>query len=106
MKITLSLSFVAIGMFSSGSASAKDHAVSQKGKAFAVEEITVAAGDAVTFKNDDETSHNVFSSTEGAKFNLGIQKPGLESSQKFATAGTFEVRCAIHPKMKLKVVVK
>src|SRR4051812_4892426 len=84
---------------------AAEQKVTQKGKAFSVEEITLKAGDTLVFKNDDDTSHNVFSASDGAKFNLGIQKPGTEASQKFATPGVIEIRCAIHPKMKLKVTV-
>lgn len=95
-----------LGFAPAGLAVAKEHVVNQKEKQFSAEEITVAVGDSVLFKNDDDTSHNVFSTKEGAKFNLGIQKKGAESSHKFETAGTFEVRCAIHPKMKLKVVVR
>jgi len=89
-----------------GVALAKDHSVSQKGKAFSVETLNVGIGDTIVFKNDDDTSHNVFSTTDGHKFNLGIQKQGTENSHKFEKAGEVEVRCAIHPKMKLKVVVK
>lgn len=88
------------------SAVAKDHLISQKGKAFSAEELTISVGDKVVFKNEDDTSHNVFSSGEGMKFNLGIQKQGAESSHSFDKPGTVEVRCAIHPKMKLKIVVK
>lgn len=85
---------------------AAEHTVNQKGKAFSVQEITVAVGDTVNFKNDDDTSHNVFSSTAGHEFNVGIQKAGVASVQKFDKAGTIEARCAIHPQMKLKVTVK
>lgn len=107
MKQLLCLFFAAAtGVIHSGSAAAKDHGVSQKDKAFSTGEITIGVGDTVIFKNDDDTAHNVFSATDGGKFNLGIQKQGIESSHKFETPGTVEVRCAIHPKMKLKVVVK
>ncbi|MCX6126252.1 MAG: plastocyanin/azurin family copper-binding protein [Proteobacteria bacterium] len=85
---------------------AKEHSVSQKNKAFSQDSLTIAAGDTVIFRNDDDTSHNVFSSTEGNKFNLGIQKQGADSKQIFSKAGEVEVRCAIHPKMKFKVIVK
>ena len=94
-----------ISLAAPGLALGKDQVVTQKAKQFSVAEITIAAGDKLVFKNDDDTSHNVFSSADGSKFNLGIQKPGSESSQAFAAAGTYEVRCAIHPKMKLKVTV-
>lgn len=84
----------------------KNHEITQKGKAFSAESITIASGDSIVFKNDDDTSHNVFSTSEGFKFNLGIQKPSTESSMKFEKTGDFEIRCAIHPKMKLKVTIK
>jgi len=87
-------------------ASAQDLKITQKGKQFSKEEVTIKVGDTITFENDDDTSHNVFSSSEGAKFNLGIQKQGASSSHKFEKAGVVEIRCAIHPKMKLKVEVK
>lgn len=93
-------------VYSTGIHGATDHTVTQKGKLFSTEELTIAVGDSVVFKNDDDTSHNVFTASEALKFNLGIQKPGTDSKQKFENAGTFEVRCAIHPKMKLRVVVK
>lgn len=85
---------------------AADHVISQKGKQFNPPEITIKAGESVSFKNDDDTSHNVFSSGDNSKFNLGIQKPGSETKQTFAAAGETVIRCAIHPKMKLKVIVK
>ena len=80
--------------------------VSQKDKAFSEKEITIKPGEAVTFKNDDTVAHNVFSATEGMEFNLKNQAPGSESSQTFDKEGDCEIRCAIHPKMKLTVHVK
>lgn len=106
------LSSISLVLISSGlspfmsKAFAKEHVITQKGKLFSTEEITIAPGDTVVFKNDDDTSHNVFSASEGQKFNLGIQKAATQNSHKFASAGTAEVRCAIHPKMKLKVNIK
>lgn len=87
-------------------AMAKEHVISQKGKQFSQAEITISPGDTILFKNDDDTSHNVFAMSEAMKFNLGIQKQGADVSQKFEKAGEGEIRCAIHPKMKLKVTVK
>ena len=40
------------------------------------------------------------------KFDSGDQEPGSKTSVKFPVAGTFDVLCAIHPKMKLTVHVK
>lgn len=82
------------------------HSVSQKDKTFSSAALTVKAGDSIVFKNDDDVTHNVFSNTAGNEFNLKTQAPGASSSVTMKTAGTVEVRCAFHPKMKLTVTVK
>ncbi len=83
-----------------------EHAVSQKNKEFSQAELTVKPGDKVVFSNDDEVTHNVFSNSPCCKFNLKTQAPGDKSSVTFEKEGDVEVRCAIHPKMKLTVHVK
>jgi plastocyanin len=80
--------------------------VSQKNKTFSRSEIRLRVGDSVTFTNNDDVSHNVFSSSDGLKFNLKRQQPGSSLSVAFRTRGTAEVRCAFHPAMKLVVVVE
>jgi plastocyanin len=84
---------------------AANHTVIQKDKKFAEAEITVSKGDSVFFKNDDAITHNVFSMTPGMSFDLKTQKPGEASEIKFAKAGRAEVKCAIHPQMKMFVTV-
>ena len=74
--------------------------------AFSTQEITVKPGDTVVFANDDDVAHNVFCNNPDCKFNTKIQNPGVKSPVKFDKEGTYEVRCAIHPKMKLTVTVK
>ena len=86
-------------------AAAEDHVVSQKGKQFQPEAVQVRVGDRVLFQNDDETTHNVFSRTQGAAFNVGLQEPGSSSPVTFEKAGPVEVRCAIHPGMRMIVEV-
>jgi plastocyanin len=81
------------------------HVVTQKGKSFSVPEIHVKVGDVVSFKNDDDVSHNVFSVSKLQPFNTKMQTPGSEAAVTFTTEGTIEVRCAIHPGMKMLVQV-
>lgn len=88
-----------------GPALAADMVVTQRDKAFEPGAITVKTGQTVTFRNDDKVAHNVMSRTPGHDFNLKLQKPGEESEVTFDTPGTVEVRCAIHPRMKLTVNV-
>ena len=50
--------------------------------------------------------YNVFSSTEGFRFNMKRQPPGASAGVPFMTRGTAQIRCVIHPGMKLTVVVE
>lgn len=77
--------------------------VVQKGRAFRPVEITLNRGDTVTFTNDDSYIHQVyvtglFDSTEKA--------PGENLNETFPSSGTFQVRCHIHPTMKMTVKVR
>ena len=83
-------------------AQAADHRVIQKDRRFNPPEIVVKAGDTLTFTNDDEFIHQMYSD---GLFDSDERKPGQSLTQAFARTGTFEVRCRIHPKMKLTVRV-
>lgn len=85
---------------------AAGHPVSQKGKVFAPGTITVKAGDAVTFKNDDDVTHNAFSTSKGNEFNAKAQTPGSSADVVFKTKGKVAVKCAFHPGMSLVVNVE
>ena len=63
-------------------------------------------GEKLVFKNNDSVTHNVFSISKVNPFAIKIQQPGQESTIEFKDEGVSEVRCAIHPKMKLLVTVK
>jgi plastocyanin len=84
----------------------KDHTVTQKNREFSTTEITIKPGESVVFKNDDEVTHNVFSTSKANAFTIKVQAPGASSSVDFKEEGVTDVRCAIHPKMKLAVTVK
>src|SRR4051812_15946177 len=81
------------------------HVVRQKGKSFSVAELHVKVGDVVEFKNEDDVSHNVFSVSKIQPFNTKMQTPGSDAAVTFTNEGTIEVRCAIHPGMKLQIQV-
>jgi plastocyanin len=80
--------------------------VGQKNKTFSVPLLLIKPGDQVTFDNDDQITHNVYSTQKGGSFNLKAQAPGESTTITFVKEGTFEVRCAFHPKMKMFVIVK
>jgi plastocyanin len=79
-----------------------DQTIVQKGRRFAPAEVTIHRGESLTFTNDDEFIHQVYA--EGL-FDSEEKEPGDNLTEGFTNAGTFEVRCHIHPKMKLIVHV-
>ncbi|HYC71569.1 MAG TPA: cupredoxin domain-containing protein [Opitutaceae bacterium] len=87
------------------SGGAGDIVISQKDKAFAPGSVEVKVGQTIEIHNDDATVHNAYCQTGEFKYNSGPQQPGTRSRLTFATPGVYEVRCAIHPKMKLAVTV-
>lgn len=105
--IATTLTAIALTGFAAGSAVAEDEVkITQKGKKFSEKQITLKPGQKVTFVNDDSVAHNVYTIVNGKKKDLGLQKPSEEGSIAFDAAGTYRVRCAIHPRMKLVVKVE
>lgn len=71
--------------------------------AFAPATLTVRAGGTVTWTNRDEEPHTVAAS-DGSFHSPGMGT-GATFSRTFATPGTFEYVCSIHPMMRGTVVV-
>jgi plastocyanin len=82
------------------------HKVEQKGRAFSTTEIVIRPGERIEFCNSDDVTHNVFSKSAANAFNIKTQMPGNSSVIEFKNEGSTEVRCAIHPTMKLMVHVR
>ena len=85
---------------------AASHVVTQKGKVFAPGAVTVKIGDTLSFKNDDDVTHNAFSTSKGNEFNAKAQTPGSTAEVVFKTRGKVAVKCAFHPGMSLTVDVQ
>jgi plastocyanin len=75
-------------------------------KQFSTSEVKVGHNDMLIFVNQDEVVHQIFSSTDGLRFNLKRMPPGAASGVKFVNRGVAEVRCAIHRDMNMKVVIE
>jgi plastocyanin len=82
------------------------HTIVQQGRAFRPGEITINKGEALTFTNDDEFIHQIYVNGNNFNFDSDERAPGQNLTETFTQSGTFEVRCHIHPKMKLVVHVK
>ena len=73
-----------------------------KGFAFVPSEITVNAGDAVTWINRDSASHTL----SGKDWDSGVLARGATFSRTFDSSGTYTYECEFHPSMVGRVVVK
>jgi plastocyanin len=98
---------LAIPLLFGVAASADDsHTIVQLGRAFQPGEVTIAAGDTLTFRNQDEFIHQIYVKSDTMNFDSDEQPPGRDVLLRFTASGTFRVRCHIHPKMLLIVHVK
>ncbi len=90
----------------SGIADAAEYTIFQKGKQFSVKILSAQVGDTVVFVNDDRFAHNIYSETPGFEFNYRKQMPGEKDILVLDKVLVFDVRCAIHPRMKMTISVK
>jgi plastocyanin len=72
--------------------------------AFTPEEITIAAGESVTWTNDDGAPHGL-EYRDGAP-GVNPLLPGAAFSRRFDKPGTYEYNCSVHPYMTGRVVVR
>jgi len=72
--------------------------------AFEPAQITIAAGQRVTWTNDDGAPHGVRFANGLAGQDLML--PGQSFAQTFATPGVYEYVCSVHPYMTARVTVR
>ena len=99
------MAIAAAGVFVCTAAQAETYTIYEQGKRFDYKEITISKGDSITFVNQDIYTHNVYSVTKGHEFDFGAQEPERTVTFEFTNPGEVVIRCAIHPKMKLRVTV-
>jgi plastocyanin len=85
---------------------ASELVIGQKGRLFSPGTVTIQAGESLVFQNDDAVSHHVYSSTKGQEFDLETVGPGKRMSRTFSKKGRVDVRCGLHPGMRLVVSVE
>lgn len=71
---------------------------------FTPAEITIAAGESITWTNDDGAPHGL-AYEDGAK-GTDLLLPGASFSRRFDRPGTYDYSCAVHPYMTGRVVVR
>ena len=72
--------------------------------AYAPSPISIAAGDTITWTNNDNTAHT--SAGDDGSWNSGSIAPGASFSRTFPSAGVFSYHCTIHPGMVGTVTVR
>ncbi|WP_109019715.1 methylamine utilization protein [Leptospira kobayashii] len=90
----------------SGLYAVKEFSVAQKNKSFTEKTLSIHVGDTVSFPNEDDFFHNVYSLSPAKIFDLGSYKKGETKKVVFDKPGTITVQCAIHPEMKMEIIVK
>ena len=85
--------------------SSEHREVLQRNSQFEPGAVWVRAGESVDFVNKDNIYHNVFSSTSGNAFDLGLYHGGKEKTVQMRSPGEVDVYCNIHPEMHAKVLV-
>jgi plastocyanin len=66
--------------------------------------IRIKAGEAVTWKNEDERDHNV--EAEDGSFRSGNIRAGSSWQHRFTRAGRYAYGCSYHPREKGVVIVE
>ncbi len=86
------------GSGGSGPAAARGEMRSEQ-KKFAPRALVVRRNATVQFPNADAIYHNVFSVSDGNRFDLGLYRGGAAREKKFEEPGLVRVYCNIHPQM-------
>ena len=97
------LLLAALGLVLATACASADAVVTQKSRAFRPTDVTVNRGEAVTFTNDDSYIHQIY--VDGL-FDSDEKAPGENLNETFPRSGTFQVRCHIHPIMRMTVHVR
>ncbi len=92
----------AAGGTSTGGTTSAGITVSMKNFAFNPSTIDAKVGEVVAFKNEDSVAHTV----NVAGVDSGQVAPGATFMWKADTAGTFPLKCSIHPAMTGTITVK
>ena len=83
---------------------ATNHTVVIKDFAFTPANLTIKAGDTVTWVNQDGTEHSAWESTNNA-FDTGLLSTGQSAALTFASAGSFNYRCRPHGNMRGTITI-
>ncbi len=90
----------------SGIAAAAAPVVQQKNKLFEPARVEISRGDSVQFTNDDPFIHHLYIEAPNFTYDSGDQRPGRTIKIAFDQPGEYVLKCAIHLKMQLEILVE
>jgi plastocyanin len=76
-----------------------------RGKQFDPTTLVIPLGSTISFPNQDEILHNVFSVSPAANFDLGLYGEGTSADFTFKTPGLVLINCNVHRAMQANVLV-
>jgi plastocyanin len=79
--------------------------MNQKNRRFAPDLVVIPVGSTVSFPNQDEIFHNVFSLSKPKSFDLGNYPMNQTRTVNFPKPGLVFVNCHLHPNMTAAIVV-
>lgn len=74
-------------------------------KRFEPESLVIPLGSTISFPNQDEILHNVFSVTPASSFDLGLYGEGKSAEYTFKKTGLVLINCNVHHAMQANVLV-
>jgi plastocyanin len=80
--------------------------ISQKRRKYAPVAVTIKPGDTLRIVNDDIFLHHAFVDSDAFQYDSGSMEEGETRDIQFTAVGAYQVKCAIHPRMRLDVTVK
>lgn len=83
----------------------KHFQIYMRGKQFDPATLVIPVGSTVSFPNQDEILHNVFSVSPAGSFDLGFYGEGKSAQYTFRRTGLALINCNVHPQMQANVLV-
>lgn len=102
--LTRAAAAATLPLFAAATARAQTtHVVTIKNMAFSPANLTISAGDTVTWVNEDRPRHSA-QDLNGA-FDTGLLSTGESASLTFGGSGSFNYRCGPHANMRGSITV-
>lgn len=83
----------------------EDQSILQRDRRFDPNVLAITRGTTVSFPNDDQIFHNVFSLSRTKRFDLGLYRSGETREVNFNRTGVVDIYCNIHPNMSAHLFV-